>query len=599
MKTAYNRLAIFLVSALTLAVHAGTSYAQEYDNTPVTISKDKVRVNGKICWSHIVLERQTLFSISKAYNVSIDDILRFNPSVKENGLKKNSIIIIPSEEAIAKSKEAEIIPEPAAKEETEAKTEEVMKEKPVTKEETDIKVEADIKEEVKKTAEIRRDSKRKTHTVKWFEDLDVIAAKYGVSTEALMWINDLTGRKLKSRQKLLIPEPGEFEEAQKSLNEMEDVNQADSLNAVDSTVASEDKENIFKPHILFPKSKVKATLMLPLKSGKGAGSKNNMDFYCGVLLAAYDLGNEGISADINVLDITNGTADLPEDIIEGSDMFIGPISSGDIQRFRSAIGKDKIIISPLDPRVETIAAVDSNLIQIPTPHRIQYNNLVQWLKNDMMPSDKAMIITEKGSRGTDATNVLIAAADSSGVDFTRFSYSILEGRDVMEPLTGLMTETGVNRVLIASESEAFVNDVIRNINLLIYNKLDVVIYGPAKIRNFETIEVENLHNAKLHSSLNYHINYDDPRVQKFLMKYRALYNTEPSQFAFQGYDIANYFIRLCYRLGDRWPEMLEHAGAEMLQSTFRCKRVDSGGFINNGVRKVVYTEGYGVVIQNN
>ena len=596
MKTAYDTLARFLVSALTFIVFAGTvpAQAQEYDNTPVSISKEKVRVNGKICWSHIVLERQTLFSISKAYNVSIEDILKFNPSIKENGLRKNSIIIIPSEEAIASRKT-----EPETYTETAIKPEEPIKEEPTTEPVTESKIETDNKKEPQEKEEVRRDSKRKTHTVKWFEDLDVIAEKYGVSAEALMWMNDLTGRKLKSRQKLLIPEPGEFEEAQKSLNEMENEIQTDTLDSTDSITASANKEELINPHILFPKSKVKTTLLLPLKSGKEAGSKNNMDFYCGVLLAAYDLGNDGISADVNVLDITEGTENIPEDIIEGSDLFIGPISSGDIQRVRSAIGKDKIIISPLDPRVETIAVVDSNIIQIPTPHRIQYNNLVQWLKNDMKPSDKAMIITEKGSRGTDATNVLIAAADSSGVDFTRFSYSILEGRDVMEPLTGLMTESGVNRILIASESEAFVNDVIRNINLLIYNKIDAVIYGPAKIRNFETIEVENLHKAQLHASLNYHINYDDPRVQKFLMKYRALYNTEPSQFAFQGYDIASYFIRLCYRFGDRWPEMIEHAGSEMLQSTFRCKRVESGGFINNGVRRVIYTDGYNIVIQNN
>lgn len=90
MNTIYNRLAIFAVTALTFTFSAGNSYvqAQEYTNTPVTISKEKVRVNGKLCWSHIVLERQTLYSISKAYNVSIDDIIRFNPSIKENGLKR-------------------------------------------------------------------------------------------------------------------------------------------------------------------------------------------------------------------------------------------------------------------------------------------------------------------------------------------------------------------------------------------------------------------------------------------------------------------------------------------------------------------------------
>ena len=77
--------------AATLASMApAAAYAQEYENTPVTISSEKVKVDGKVCYSHIVLERQTLFSISKAYNVSLEDIYKYNPSVKENGLKKKN-----------------------------------------------------------------------------------------------------------------------------------------------------------------------------------------------------------------------------------------------------------------------------------------------------------------------------------------------------------------------------------------------------------------------------------------------------------------------------------------------------------------------------
>ena len=54
--------AAFIVSGMPSVLNA-----QGYDNTPVTISKEKVRINGQICYSHIVLEKQTLFSISKAY----------------------------------------------------------------------------------------------------------------------------------------------------------------------------------------------------------------------------------------------------------------------------------------------------------------------------------------------------------------------------------------------------------------------------------------------------------------------------------------------------------------------------------------------------
>ena len=186
------------------------------------------------------------------------------------------------------------------------------------------------------------------------------------------------------------------------------------------------------------------------------------------------------------------------------------------------------------------------------------------------------------------------AIDSSGVSYRHFSYSILEGRDVMEPLMALMTDAGANRVVIASESEAFVNDVVRNLNLLEYQKYDVVLYSPSKIRNFETIDVDNIHNTSLHTSLAYYINYEDPRVKTFLLKYRAMFNTEPSQFAFQGYDIATYFIELANKYGYNWIEKITDGETRMLQSTFEFKKNPEGGYINNGVKRIIYEEGWTV-----
>ena len=75
-------LAVILLSSVQSSVTA-----QEYISTPVTISKEKVRVNGKVCYSHVVREKQTLYSIAKAYEVSVDDIYSLNPTLKEKSLK--------------------------------------------------------------------------------------------------------------------------------------------------------------------------------------------------------------------------------------------------------------------------------------------------------------------------------------------------------------------------------------------------------------------------------------------------------------------------------------------------------------------------------
>lgn len=565
-------LALALMCAAPAAINA-----QEYVSAPVTVSKDKVKVNGKVCWSHIVRDKQTLFSIAKAYDVSVDDIYAFNPTLKETGLKKNSIILIPSKEALESKKAASA-----------GKTEPAVKPEPEKKPEQAVKPEPEKKEDPKPEPKPKTQKKQKTHTVKWYEDLDVIADKYGVTVEEIMKANNLTGRKLSKRQKLVIPEPGEIliEEPQEEVTVVPKEETTVTEEPADTTTAdvpATEPEWFFKP-----KDEVKATLILPLKASTDNVSRNNMDFYSGVLLAVKDLADSGISTDLNVYDSSDSSHPISSEDLTGSDMIIGPVSSGDLGRLLNSETQPEMVISPLDQRAESLAYTHDNLIQVPTPQNVQYQDLIDWIREDTMPGDTLLLISEKGARNSDAVAMMTQAADSSGLGFTTFSYSILEGRDITKTLTGLMTATGTNRVLIASESEAFVNDVVRNLNILVYNKLNVALYAPARIRSFETIEVENLHNTNLHVSLGYLIDYESQQVKNFLLKYRALYNTEPTQYAFQGYDVASYFISMCSKYGNRWAKKLDDSERQMLQSTFRMVPVEDGGYVNHGVRRVVY-----------
>ena len=229
------------------------------------------------------------------------------------------------------------------------------------------------------------------------------------------------------------------------------------------------------------------------------------------------------------------------------------------------------------------------------PMIISLPSMSSCVKEDMAAGDTVVVISEKAFKQSETAKLMMEVIDSSGIVYNPFSYNILEGRDVVDTLKVLMAKEGTSRVVIASESEAFVNDVVRNMNLMLYEQYKVILYAPSKIRSFETIEVEHFHKTNMHVSLTYYIDYDDQRVKDFLLKYRALYNTEPSQFAFQGYDIASYFINLCSRYGEKWPEMVGNAPQAMLQSTFRCRKTDEdGGYINDGIRRIVYDDGWSV-----
>lgn len=566
--------AVICRTALALAVLMAApcvSPAQEYSNTPVTISKEKVKVGRKLCYSHIVLEKQTLYSISKAYNVSVDDIYAYNPSVKENGLKKNSIILIPVQETAKVEGSAKI--EDSAKKDRQAALDSLTKKKPMEN-------------------GLEKEKAQKIHVRKWFEDLDMIAEMYGVSVEAIMTANNLTGKKLTNRQKLVIPSKemaAADTSAESAATQDEDISSELPVEGNDTTDSSPVHEWQF-----LPESEVHATVLLPMRNAEGKLSRNNMDFYSGVMLAVYDLANEGVNTDINLYDITDSSTPVTKEDIEDSDLIIGPITTADLTRLFQSTPDAASVISPLDPRAERLTATYGNMIQVPTPHRTQYQDLVNWIREDLADNDKVFMFSERVARNNEAVSTMKEVMDSSGIAYTPFSYSILEGRDIVAPLKEMMTAEGTNRIYIASESEAFVNDVVRNLNLMLLENFNVVLYAPSKIRSFDTIEVEHFHKTSMHVSLTYFINYDDPAVKDFLLKYRALYNTEPTQFAFQGYDIARYFISLCHKYGKRWPEKLNESEKAMLQSTFRCVKQGTGGWVNNGVRRIVYGNGWSV-----
>ena len=565
------RTAIIMVILLILASGGFTAHAQAYDNTPVSLSKEKIKINGQVCYSHVVLERQTLFSISKAYNVSLEDIYKYNPNLKETGLKKNSIIIIP---AIENS--------PAAVETSPAVEEETKKE---TVSETAAPAPAPV--QVSSLPVKKEDRQKKTHTVKWYETLDDIAAKYGVTAEEIIAANHLEGRKIKSRMKLMIPEPGEINvvaNTEETADVQTDIT-ADNITETDE-VKEEAPERVWEPVIR--KEKVSAALLLPFKATGTSGSRSNMDFYSGVLLAVNDLASSGTSIDLSVIDIADNKSAISGSVLNDNDIVIGPVSTRDLSDIFSTGGDEVMVVSPLDPKAESLVAVNANMIQAPTPHKIQYDDLTAWMKEETTAEDRVIFITEKGARQTEATFQMKQSIDSSGLAYSAFSYSILEGRSIEKPLKDLMTTTGANRVLIASESEAFVNDVVRNLNMMIHQKYNVVLYGASKIRSFETIEVENFHKTNMRVSLTYFTDYNDPRVKSFLLKYRALFNTEPSQFAYQGYDIASYFIEMCSKYGKNWPEHMSEEAKSMLQSSFKCMKSGDGGYVNHGVRRIVY-----------
>ena len=98
-----KRFAIFLL----LSVLALPVAAQDYEVPEIEISKDKVLVDGKPFFAHVVTPKQTLFSISKAYGVSVRDIIDANRKLdlENRGLKIGDVLLIPDVLSIPKEQQ--------------------------------------------------------------------------------------------------------------------------------------------------------------------------------------------------------------------------------------------------------------------------------------------------------------------------------------------------------------------------------------------------------------------------------------------------------------------------------------------------------------
>ena len=599
--------------------------AQHYENKAVKISSEKVRVNNKLYYSHKVLERQTLYSISKAYNVDLDDIYQANPIIKKEGLRPNKIIFIPINSL--KSRESREVPECVEGTES-AESKEVTNNEGVSNSEVDdttgyiLQSGVSNSEEVAKNIDstesgdseeseenIKRfnkyvkeriDIEYITHIVKWFEDIERIAEKYGSSVDIIMEINNLQTKKLRRKQKLLIPYDTNFYLTKRKLlkdnwEEGSDINNEMTDDNIEEGIIVDEATGKVTKIAYKSKNKICAALIMPFKSNSiVGGTPSIMDFYSGTLLAAKEIGENGINLDLDVFDISSDSLILSDINYKNYDFIIGPVSLTEINSVLKTKPSGCKIISPLDHKISDLISTEPDLIQVPTAIEYQFTDLTNWISKISNPSDDIIILSEDNHRINPLKTEFKSRLDSAKIPYKEFSYSILEGRNILSNLRNFINNKKHSNIYIASNDDAFITDAIRNMNLLIHKDYSLSIFASSRTKSFKAMEVDSYHDTNLHLSQHYYIDYDTKEVQNFILKYRSLFQTEPTPFAFQGYDILYYFSKMASTYGDKWPYFLKINKRSQLQIVFDFQKLDTenSGFYNIGTHRLEYKDNY-------
>ena len=155
--------------------------SQVFQVTPVTISSEVMTRDGVKYRVHNVLDHQTLFSICKAYEVTLQDVIDANKDLdlQNRGLKTGDNILIPA------------------------------KDSETAQQQNGTATASSGNSPTKKAATIVQDKDYIEYVAKWYEDITMIAARFNIPKAVLMEYNGMKTETITRKQKIRIPKnPG-------------------------------------------------------------------------------------------------------------------------------------------------------------------------------------------------------------------------------------------------------------------------------------------------------------------------------------------------------------------------------------------------------
>ena len=497
--------------------------ASELSNPDNTSPKENI--------THEVKKGETMFGISKKYNVPVADLEKMNPFLKD-GLKIGQTIIIAQN-----TKKAELV-EP---------------------------VDNSSKTDTTKPYII--------HIVQKKETLFSISNQYVVPVKDIIALNPGSENGIKPKQNLKIPTSVKFDfEVPKKVGKEVIVKiPKDTIpQVIKNSKCTPDKQ----------KRTLQVALLIPLylnevsdintdfashsyqTSRKNIKSFTFIQFYQGFMIALDSLKKTGVSVNLHIYDVTNdpqaarnfiGKAEMKKlDIIVGP-FFIEPFNI--VAHF--AQDNDIKIINPLISETKSLPS-NSNLFNIAMSADLQLEGYVNYLYKQH--ADKNIILVHNNS--ANELSILkmfkshwksIVKADSNNFKYSEVIYN-------QAGLTGILNniKSGkTNFILCFSNSEAFISNFIRKISE-IQKEDNIALFGLPSWQKFNNIELSYLQTLDYHYFATDYVKYSDPVTKNFIKKFRDVYAIEPDNNAFSGYDIALFFLSAINNYGNNFTKCINN-----------------------------------------
>lgn len=484
--------------------------------------------------THKVEKSETLYGISKKYDVTMEDMVKVNPGI-ENGISVGQVLNIPE-----KSK----TPVTPAVTTTTPKTPTPPK---VTFYDTTI-----------------------VHTVLDHETMYSISKRFMVPVEELQQFNGLKNTKIKPGETLKIPIKKE-KYAKVDVRPVEPVSNK-----------KVDEELIFSK-----KGDYNIVLLLPFSLDKGKDGLTGLatEFLMGAQIALDSLEELGLKAEVFVLDAgvdsTKLKAMFNQKEFKSADLVIGPFMGNNLTLVANWCKAHKVrMISPISAQTEILKDNPYAYDAVTSDITLMQGMASYIAKNN---SKDQVILVKTGAKDQE----LYQAFRQKFMASTAVSKQKLIEVDLVD--LGTHIRKGGNTIFVVPTRDKI--QAVKFINAL--NKVSakagtgsISFFGTKDWVNFDDIKGYYKNKYNFHYASSNDFNYSYAETKNLMRQYRRDYNADLSKFGTQGFDVTFYFIQLL---------LMDDKPQQGVMNNIRLVSTGSGNGQENGACFILRQQDYEII----
>jgi LysM repeat protein len=500
-----------------LALFANAAYAQPGPGD-IKKTKSSAVIDGVFYYLHTVEKGQTLYSISKVYEVKVEEITSLNADAVTS-IKPGQILKIPYKE-----KEKANMP--------------------------------------KKNLQLKGDYFY--YKVEQGETLYGIAQKHGLKVDEVLKYNPDAIDGVKTGDLLAIPGlPKEIQNTNEPVN-LNDIKKDKEIKQVKPELktntsfnGNQPTDNEFRMAVFLPFYLIGLDNIEPEKIKKNQTdfpekSRIAVEFYNGILLALDSMKKQGLNVTLDVFDTGNdSTIKLSEETkskLSLADCIIGPLYTNNFSLI-SAYAKQKNIpiISALSQNNKIL--LGNEWVIKATPSVITQVEQMAFYIGNNYATENIMMLGNNNPKETVYSNTI-----KNGINTTVKNKNSTDTVMLVNTLKGIadnLKPGKINIIIITNSNPSQTTDLLSKLNKMKDGRKDsILVFGMNAWQSIESIDIEYLNNLHVHIPETHFVNYTLPGVKQLIANYRTKYKTEPTEYSYHGFDLAYYFMAAYKKYGE-------------------------------------------------